>query len=188
MNGTIGLSVPKKADPLRFGVLGAADFSPVGLFDPASTHPDVLVVAIGARSLTKAQAQASKWNVPLAFGSYQEVLDQPDIDAVYIPLPIAHHAEWTIKAVRAGKHVLCEKVLCCNQDEARAVQKAARETGKVVLEAFHWQFHPVNHVLRTLINSGKFGRMKSIATEMRTVFAHTTDDIRLTYELGGGGK
>ena len=169
-------------------MLGAADFSPVGLFDPARTHPDVVVTAIGARSLEKAQKQAKQHGIPRAFGSYQEVIELEDLDAVYIPLPINKHAEWAIKAARAGKHVLVEKPIASNQDEAMQVQQCAQETGKVILEAFHWQFHPANHVLKAYTESQKYGNLLSVSTRLFVGQNFGTDDIRVQYSLSGGAS
>lgn len=130
--GISGLDVPKSQNPINTGVLGAADFSNVGLFDPARTHPDCIVTAIAARNLDKAKVQAKQYGVARAFGSYQELLELDDLDAVYIPLPIAFHAEWAIKAARAGKHILVEKPICSNEEEAKAFHKCAQETGKII--------------------------------------------------------
>jgi predicted dehydrogenase len=184
--GISNLDVTKTPDPIRFGVLGAADILGTGLVDPARTHPDVVVTAIGARSLEKAQAHAKQYGILRAFGSYQEVIEQDDIDAVYIPLPVASHAEWAIKAARAGKHVLLEKPICSNEDEAKRIRQCAQETGKVILEAFHWQFHPVNHILKALIDSGKYGSVLSIHADLWAADAFPKDDIRNIYTLGGG--
>jgi predicted dehydrogenase len=185
--GTSKVNVPKNKDPVRFGVLGAADFSPIGLFRPAKSHPDVVVVAIGARSLTKAQAQAKKFGVPRAFGSYGEVIQQDDIDAVYIPLPIRAHAEWAINAMRAGKHVLIEKAITVNAEEAIRIRNCAQETGKIAMEAFHWQFHPVNNVVKSIIDSKRYGDLLSTSASLWAPSrGFGPDDIRLQYATGGG--
>lgn len=185
-HGISNLQLPKNADPIRIGILGAADFTPIGLFDPVRTHPDVIVTAIGARNLERAQQQAKQYGVPRAFGSYQEVIELDDIDAVYVILPIAKHAEWAMNAARAGKHVLCEKLLCCNEVEARAIKECSEETGKVILEAFHWSYHPANHVLKSIIDSGKYGQLLSIETSLYVLDHYGPDDIRAQYALGGG--
>lgn len=176
----------KSQNPVKIGVLSAADFTNVGLFDPARTHPDCIVTAIAARSLEKAQAQAKQYGIPRAFGSYQELVELEELDAVYIPLPIAFHAEWAMKAARAGKHVLIEKPICSNEEEAKAIQKCAHETGKVILEGFHWQFHPVAHVTKALVDSGKYGRVQSIHADLWSADNFPEDDIRSVYALGGG--
>lgn len=184
--GIYGLDVPKSQNPIRIGVLGAADFSNVGLYDPARTHPDCIVTAIAARSLKRAEAQAKQYGIPRAFGSYQQVVELDDLDAVYIPLAIASHAEWAIKAARAGKHVLVEKPIGSNEEEAKAVQQCSNETGKVILEGFHWQFHPAVHVTKALVDSGKYGRVLSIHADLWSADNFPKDDIRSVYALGGG--
>lgn len=186
--GISKLRPAKTSDPVRIGVLGAAEFLPISLLDPARTHQDVVVTAIGARSLSKAQQQARRFSIPRAFGSYQEVIELDDLDAVYVILPIAKHAEWAIKAARAGKHVLVEKALCCNEAEAREIEKCAKETGRVIMEAFHYQFHPANHVLKSLVDSGKYGRLTSISTGLWVVGTYPPIDIRMNYHLGGGAS
>lgn len=178
--------MPKSEQPIRIAVLGAADFTNVGLLDPARTHPDVVVTAIAARQLEKARAKAKQYGIPRAFGSYQEVIDLDDVDAIYVPLPVASHAEWAIKAARAGKHVLIEKPLCSNEDEARRIRQCAQETGKVILEAFHWQFHPVNHIAKAIVDSGKHGRVLSVHADLWAADNFPKDDIRCVYTLGGG--
>jgi predicted dehydrogenase len=105
---------------------------------------------------------------------------------VYIPLPIAYHAEWTIKALRAGKDVLVEKPIAANAEEARRVRDVAEETGRVVLEAYHWQYHPVNHVAVDLLRSGKFGEVLSVYADLWAADYYPKDDIRSVYKLGGG--
>ena len=185
-SGLLKVDVPKSSNPVRFGVLGAADFAPVGLYNPAKSHPDVVVVAIGARSLKRAEAEAKAHGVPRAYGSYDEVIQQDDIDAVYIPLPIAFHAEWAIKAMRAGKHVLIEKAITVNAGEAMQIRDCAAETGKIALEAFHWQFHPSNHVVKSIIDSKKYGELLSMSASLDLPKLFPDTDIRFQYETGGG--
>ena len=185
-NGLLKVDVPKSSTPVRFGVLGAAEFSPIGLFGPAKSHPDVVVLAIGARSLQKAEAQAKKFRVPRAYGSYDEVLEQEDIDAVYIPLPIGSHAEWAIKAMKSGKNVLIEKAISVNAEEAIQIRDCARETGKVAMEAFHWQFHPCNHVVKAIIDSKRYGELLSTSASLCLPQMFGEDDIRFQYNTGGG--
>ena len=125
--------------------------------------------------------------MPRAYGSYDELIIQDDIDAVYIPLPITFHAEWAIKAMRAGKHVLIEKPMCANAEEARAIQDCARETGKVAMEAMHWQFHPAAHVVKALVESERFGKLQRCeATLVLPAGMFGEDDIRFNFDTGGG--
>ena len=103
---------------LRFGVLGAARISPTALFRPARAVDDVEVVAIAARDRTRAMQTAGKWGIARVHDTYQQVVEDPDVDAVYVPLPNGLHAQWTLAAIAAGKHVLCEKPFTSNAAQA----------------------------------------------------------------------
>src|SRR3954449_10479655 len=129
--------------PIRIGILGAARIAPPALVRPARAVAEVELNAVAARDPARAQAFASKHGVPRVLTSYQELLDDPDLDAVYNPLPNGLHAEWTLKALEAGKHVLCEKPFTANAAEAQTVADAARASGLVVMEAFHYRYHPL---------------------------------------------
>jgi predicted dehydrogenase len=155
------MRIVKSTNPVRFGVLSAAGINPTALFAPIRTFPDAIVIAVSARNLAKAQAQAKKFGIPNAYGSYDELLAQSNIDAVYIPLPNGLHCEWAIKSMRAGKHVLIEKPIASNADEVRQILQISQETGKVALEAYHWQFHPAAHVVKSLVESGRYGNLLS---------------------------
>ena len=110
--------------PLRIGVLGAARIAPLALIRPARKVPGVLVAAIAARDRRRAEAFAARHGIPAVHDSYADLVADPSLDAVYVPLPNALHAEWTLRALEAGKHVLCEKPLTANQAEARQVAEA----------------------------------------------------------------
>ena len=131
------------ANPLRFGTLGAARITPGGLTGPAADNPDAVVVAIAARDRSHAEAFAAQHGIETVYDSYDQVILDPTLDATYNPLPISHHHEYTIKALRAGKHVLCEKSFALNATEAEEMAAVARETGLVLIEGFHTRFHPV---------------------------------------------
>lgn len=106
---------------MRFGVLGAASITFSSLFEPAGSHPGVVIRAVAARSLAKAEAQIAKYKLnATAYGSYDELLADPDIDAIYIPLPNGLHCEWAVKSMKAGKHVLIEKPIASNAEQARS--------------------------------------------------------------------
>ena len=180
----------KKTDrPLGIGVLSAANINFTALFDPADSHRDVVVTAVGARSLAKAQAQIDKYNVTTAkaLGSYDEVLADPDIDAVYIPLPNALHCAWAIKAMNAGKHVLVEKPIASNAAQAKQILETSKKTGKVALEAYHWRFHPAAHRIKELVESGQYGAVQVVDARFYVSAGFIpAEDIRFQYELGGG--
>ncbi|MBW2314770.1 MAG: Gfo/Idh/MocA family oxidoreductase, partial [Deltaproteobacteria bacterium] len=128
-------------EALRVGVLGAARIAPMALLRPARQVPGVEVSAVAARDVDKARRFAGKHGIPRVFESYDALLADPDVDAVYVPLPNGLHADWTIRAIEAGKHVLCEKPFTANAGEAERVAKAARASDRVVMEAFHWRYH-----------------------------------------------
>ena len=193
-NGTakIKASLTKDENPLRIGVISAAAINYAAIIDPVQTHTGAIIVAIAARSKAKAEAQITKYGLAptcKAYGSYGEMLADPGIDAVYIPVPNGLHAEWAVKAMEAGKHVLIEKPVASNADQARRIHETATATGKVALEAFHWRFHPAAHRMREIVESGKYGSVTEISAE----FGLPTgilgkDDIRFNYDLAGGAS
>lgn len=175
---------------IRFGILGAANIAPAALIKPALSHPEVVVYAVAARSLEKARAYARKYAIEKAYGgpnAYQELLDDPSVDAVYNPLPNALHYEWTMKALHAGKHVLLEKPSTDTAEETREMFEYARSQGLVLLEAFHYRFHPAIHRVKAILDSGELGSIKHAEAAMKLGKGFVPDDdIRFRYELGGG--
>lgn len=169
---------------IRWGILGAANIN-VDVVPAIKKTGGSEIIVIGSRSLEKAQAQASRFEIPLAVGSYQEVLDNTDVDVVYIPLANHLHAEWTIKALEAGKHVLCEKPLTLTLKEADAVAAAARRTGKLVMEAFAYLQQPQTKKVKELIQSGIIGDVRIITGTFSFVFENM-EDFRWKPEYGGG--
>jgi predicted dehydrogenase len=180
----------KSRSPIRIGILGAAAINYAAIFDAAQTHPDAIVHGIAARSKSKAEAQIAKYKLKgdiRTYGSYDEILADPDVDVIYIPLPNGLHYDWAIKALEAGKDVLIEKPIANNADETRRIQKLADEKGRVALEAWHWRFHPAAHKVRALIDSGDYGKVTGVSVDFllpRGMFSK--DDIRFHYDLGGG--
>ena len=128
---------------LAIGILGAAKIAPAAVVKPARELDGVRIAAVAARDVGRARAFATKHAVPTVHDSYEALLADPDIDAVYNPLPNGLHAGWTLAAIEAGKHVLCEKPFTSNAEEADQVKAAADASGLVVTEAFHWRFHPL---------------------------------------------
>ena len=143
--------------PLRFGILGAARIAPMALVRPAREGTGVEVVAVAARDERRARAFARRHRIPRTHGSYAALLADPEVDAVYVPLPNSLHAEWTIRALEAGKHVLCEKPLASNAAEAALVIEAAQRSGRLLIEAFHWRHHPLAARMREIVTSGELG-------------------------------
>ncbi|KII96205.1 hypothetical protein PLICRDRAFT_241926 [Plicaturopsis crispa FD-325 SS-3] len=178
---------PKNANALKFGIIGAADIAPLALIAPAKSHPDVVIHAIAARDLTRAQAFAKKHGIPKAYGGYQELLDDPEIDVVYNPLPNSLHFEWTMKALAAGKHVLLEKPSADVAEDTRAMFAFAESKGLVLLEAFHYRFHPAIQRVKKILDSGELGAIKNIEASIALPRGYFSgDNIRFSIELGGG--
>lgn len=184
---------------IRFGVLGAARIAPSALIRPAREVDGVVVAAIAARERGRAAAFARKHRIPKVHDSYEELLADREIDAVYIPLPNGLHAEWTLRALDAGKHVLCEKPFTSNRREAEEVAAAAeaarRRSGLVVMEAFHYRYHPLSARIEEIIHGdrgsgaraggGELGAIREI--EVSTcVPLPLMSDIRFQYDLAGG--
>ena len=171
---------------LRFGTLGAARITPGALVKPAATMPEVEVLAVAARDRSRAEKFASKHAIPTVHDSYEEVVADPEVDAVYNPLPNGLHGRWTIAALEAGKHVLCEKPFTANADEAEQVAAAAdARPDLVVMEAFHYRYHPLVARLLEVIGSGELGTVERIETRMCFPLP-LFNDIRYRLELAGG--
>jgi len=128
---------------VRIGTLGAARITPAALIKPARHVPDVTVTAVAARDPDRARQFAAKHGIPVVHASYDALIADPGIDAIYNPLPNSLHAPWTLRAIEAGKHVLCEKPFTSNAAEAEQVAAAAKGSGLVVMEAFHYRYHPL---------------------------------------------
>ncbi len=170
---------------LRIGVLGAARIAPAALVKPASSNSSVSVTAVAARSLDRAQAFASRYRIPAAYGSYEELLADPDIDAVYNPLPNGLHGKWTRAALAAGKHVLCEKPFTANAAEAREIAALAAASDRVVMEAFHYRYHPLALRVEEIVASGELGTLERVETALCFPLPKFSD-IRYDYDLAGG--
>jgi predicted dehydrogenase len=170
---------------LRVGMLGAARIAPSALIAPARSVDEVEIACVAARERPRAEAYARKHKIPGVAASYEELLSDDAIDAVYNPLPNSLHAAWTVKALEAGKHVLCEKPFTANEAEARAVADVAARTGLVAMEAFHWRYHPLAERMRAVIAGGELGKVRRIETNM-CVPIPIPGDIRYRLELGGG--
>jgi D-xylose 1-dehydrogenase (NADP+, D-xylono-1,5-lactone-forming) len=167
---------------LRWGILSTANITKKLL---GSGH-DQQFVAVGSRDLARAQAFASEHGLARAHGSYEELLADPEVDAIYNPLPNALHVEWSIKALEAGKHVLCEKPMSRHPEEVERAFDVAEREGRVLEEAFMWRHHPQLARARELIAAGDVGELRVI----RAAFAFNAgnpDDIRLQADLEGGG-
>jgi predicted dehydrogenase len=171
--------------PIRIGVLGAAAIVPAALTNPAHSIPEAQVVAIAARDPKRAEAFARKHHIPRVHQTYSDLLADPDIDAIYNPLPNSLHAEWTIRALRAGKHVLCEKPFAANAREAEEMARVAGETGLILSEAFAYRYHPLTTKVKEIIASGELGKIQHMEAQFCFLLP-SPNNIRFKYELAGG--
>jgi xylose dehydrogenase (NAD/NADP) len=177
--------------PLRFGVLGAANVARGFIAGVSASHL-VKVTTIASRSAAKAEAFAKETSVPQFKGSYEALLDDPDIDAVYIPHPNSLHAEWACRAMARGKHVLCEKPLSVNASEAKAMFAAARAIGVRLVEAYPYLAQPQTLVLRQLLQENAIGQLQLIRAHFGFNAVNLRADpsgapnVRFVPSLGGG--
>lgn len=170
--------------PLRFGILGAAGITPAALIDPAAKRDDVELAAVAARDRDRAAAFAETHGISTVHGSYADVIADESIGAIYLPLPISHHAEWAIAALKAGKHLLVEKAFTNNATEARAVAEVAAASGKVCMEAFHNRYHALHAMVKELLP--RIGSLTRADAVFSIDFQAGAEDIRFRYETGGG--
>src|SRR5262249_52550669 len=143
------------------------------------------VVAVASRDAARAGAYAQEWGIERAYGSYDDLLGDPRVDAVYVPLPDALHCEWSVRALAAGRHVLCEKPLAQRGEDAEAMFDAAGRAGCVLMEGLMYRHHPQTRELEQLVADGAVGRLLSVRAWF-TVELGDPANIRLRPELGGG--
>ncbi|MBI4732168.1 MAG: Gfo/Idh/MocA family oxidoreductase [Chloroflexi bacterium] len=171
-------------EKLRWGLLSTADINQ-GLFEPLRKSRRNTLLAVASRDLPTAEAYARKHKIKRAHASYADLLADPDIDVVYNPLPNHLHAEWTVKAVKAGKHILCEKPLALSVDEVDAISAAAEKYGRVVVEALMYRSHAQTLKVREIVQGGKLGQVKVVRGSF-TYPGTDADNYRLKPEMGGG--
>ncbi|MEL6359907.1 MAG: Gfo/Idh/MocA family oxidoreductase [Pseudomonadota bacterium] len=172
--------------PLRFGCLGAARIAPKALIEPVSRRDDVIVAMVAARDLDKAKAFASEHNIEHANADYQALVRSDLVDAVYCPLPPSAHLELVCLALENGKHVLCEKPFAMNALEAREMAEAARQNGRVLMEAFHYRYHPAFEFILEVVRAGKIGQLREIHGVFDAEIPYREGELRHVSELGGG--
>jgi predicted dehydrogenase len=170
---------------LRWGILSTADIARKKVIPGIRKAARCEIVAIGSRDAAQARRVADELGIPSAHGSYEALLADPDVDAVYIPLPNHLHAEWTIAAARAGKHVLCEKPLAMTAADAELMAEACAAEGVRLMEAFMYRHHPAWVAAMDVVASGRIGRLRAV----QSWFSYYNDDpanIRNQLEAGGG--
>jgi predicted dehydrogenase len=166
-------------------VLGAARITPSALIKPAKDNADVVVAAVAARDGSRARAFAAKHGIARVHESYEALIADPDLDAVYNPLPNGLHGKWTRAALAAGKHVLCEKPFTANAAEAREIADLAAKSDRVVMEAFHYRYHPLALRTEQIIASGELGKLERVEAALCFPLPKFSD-IRYNYSLAGG--
>jgi len=172
-------------DPLRWGVLSTAKIGIEKVIPATVAAERCEVVAIASRDLGRAEAAASGLGIERALGSYEDLLADPDVDAVYNPLPNHLHSEWTIAAARAGKHVLCEKPLATNAAEAERMIRVCEVEGVLLMEAFMYRLHPTWEAVGELLASGRIGELKTVQSWF-SYFNDDPNDIRNQLDAAGG--
>lgn len=171
---------------LKMGVLGCAKIAH-GFVRDVLPSDQVELVAVASRDLGKAQAFAAQFGLAQAWGSYEALLADPNVDAIYLPLPNTMHAPWAMAAARAGKHVLCEKPLTLTRDVAQDMFDTARQHGVMLLESFPYYFQPQTGDMLALLQSGAIGQVRSVQASFGfTLAPEATGNIRFNPDLGGG--
>src|SRR5215216_3873743 len=171
---------------VRWGILGTAKIALTKVIPAMQRSPRCEITAIASRDLSKAKQAAADLNIPNAYGSYEELLADNTVEAVYNPLPNHLHVSWTAKAAEAGKHVLCEKPIALSAAEARTLLEVRQRTGVRIQEAFMIRTHPQWLRAKALVDSGELGSVRAISG----VFSYYNDDpdnVRNIAAFGGGG-
>jgi len=175
------------ADKIRWGILSTAHIGRNSVIPAIHKARNSVVAAVASRNLERARAFARETNIPTAYGSYEELLADPNIDAIYNPLPNSEHAPWSIRCAEAGKATLCEKPLASNAAEAQAMVDAFARHNVLLAEAFMYRFHPQTQRVRAMIAEGAVGEINIIQASFTFDITGRDDDIRLKKSLAGGG-
>ena len=178
------------AERIKWGVLGNAEIARVCVIPAMQKSSNGMVYGLATRSPENARQLAAENNISRVYQGYDDLLADPEIDAVYIPLPNHLHRTWTLKALEANKHVLCEKPFACNATEATEMANVASAAGLLLMEAMMYRFHPRNQIIKYMVTSGKIGAV----TLVRSSFCYPMDEeilakgnnARLQGEMGGG--
>jgi predicted dehydrogenase len=178
-----GFTMAKK--PLTLGVLGCADIAVSRVIPNLRTSRKVEVRAIASRDMTRAREWAVKYGIEQYFGSYEQLLEGGDVEAVYIPLVNSLHSEWTNRALQSGRHVICEKPLALTPEQVRDMIRTAKAKNLVLMEAFMYRYHPRNTSVFDMVRTGEIGTLKAV----ESAFTYVLDDASsylFSRELGGG--
>lgn len=172
-------------DTIHWGILSTSRHAAITWIPALKNSKHGQITAIASRDETRGQQYAAEHGIPQVYGSYEALLADPQIDAVYIPLPNSLHKTWAIRAAEAGKHVLCEKPLGLNADEAEEMVAACRKAGRKLAEAFQWRHHPQGQTVREMVRGGAIGDLRLIDAGFSFMLTRM-DDVRWKPELGGG--
>lgn len=172
---------------IRIGILGCARIARTALLDIAKQIPEIEIFAIASRSLATSRTWADRYGIGLALEGYDALIGRDDIDAIYVPLPNSLHADWTIRAIEAGKAVLCEKPLASNAAEAATMVAAAQRTGRLLVEAFHYRYHPLALFIEQAVRGGELGQLLQVEAAFEIPGQLVpANDIRFQRDLAGG--
>lgn len=171
---------------LRWGVLGCANIAIKSVIPAIQSSRTSELIAIASRNIEKAKKTADETGIERAYGSYEELLEDRDVDAVYIPLPNHLHMEWTVKAAQAGKHILCEKPLALNQEQAERMIHACKKEGVQLAEAFMYRHHPRYKRIKEILESAEIGEIRGLHGTFTFNNAQDKNNIRYHAEWGGG--
>lgn len=170
---------------IQFGILGTAQITPAALIYPCMNEPRARINVVAARDQARAALFAHAHHIRQVVEGYDEVVTHDAINAVYNPLHIPAHHPWTLKALNAGKHVLCEKSLACNAQQAGEMNDLAKSKNLILMDAFHYRYHPLFARAKAIYDGGELGEIISIEANFH-IAVRGADNIRLNYELGGG--
>ncbi|BBY59799.1 Gfo/Idh/MocA family protein [Mycolicibacterium sarraceniae] len=171
--------------PVRIGVLGASSYVPTTLLNPAKGNAEVEVSAVASRGLDDAEQFAAKFGIARAHGSYEDLVADPDVDAVYVFVPTSMHGMWTKAALAAGKHVLVEKPFTANGAEAREIADLAAKTDRVVMEAIQFRYHPLTLRVEQVIASGELGKLQRVEVNLCVMLGNFKGNC-YNYDFAGG--
>ena len=171
---------------MKLGLMANARITDLAIVQPSRLVDNVYLGAVAARSLVRAEKAATEWGVPVAYGNYEELIADDSLDAIYIATPAALHGHWTFAALSSGKHVLCEKPLAANSAEAHEIIATSKAATLILMEAFHWRYHPFVDQVRSAIDEGisDIHRVEAVFKLPKALFPDT--DIRWDLSLGGG--
>src|SRR5437868_4178110 len=173
--------------PVRWGVISAAQIGLNHVIPAIQRSANGRVVCLGTPRREEVREKAEKLGIPRVYDQYDAVLEDPEVEAVYIPLPNSMHREWTLRAAEAGKHILCEKPMALTAAESREMIAACRQRGVRLMEAFMYRFHPQQATIREVLASGRIGAIKMVRSAFTfRLDLSDTSNIRLSRELWGG--